>query len=74
VFGIGGQTWGAAGGERFRLLAMTVGDDPVTILISLDWTQTRSVQQLEDMIEFGQAVVDSLQFTIRKPTVSPARS
>jgi hypothetical protein len=71
VFGIGGQTWGGAGGERFRLLAVTVGDEPVTILISLDWTQAHSVQQLEDMIEFGQSVVDRMHFTIT-PDPTPA--
>ena len=41
---------------------MGVDDKPVTIVLSTDWTQTPSVQELENLLEFGQRVVDSVEF------------
>jgi class 3 adenylate cyclase len=62
VLGAGEEVWRASPGERFRLVSVDVGDEAVTILMSTDWTQTQSVQELEDLIELGQDVVGSLDF------------
>jgi class 3 adenylate cyclase len=62
VFRAGEEVWGASPGERFRLISVVVGDQPVTILLSTDWTQTPSVQELENLLEHGQRVVDSVGF------------
>lgn len=69
VFIIGDETWGATPGERFRLVAVPVGGTPVTILTSLDWTETQSVQELEDMLGLGRRFMDSVQFA--GPTPPP---
>jgi class 3 adenylate cyclase len=74
VFGIGGETWGAAGGERFRLIAVQVGDATVTILISLDWAQAHSVQQLEAMMEFGEQLLAGVHFPVPAGSAIPAAS
>ena len=50
IFRAGDEVWGAASGERFRLISIGVGDQAVTILLSTDWTQTPSVQELENML------------------------
>ena len=68
VFVIGDETWGATPTERFRLVAVQVGEAPVTILISLDWTQTQSIQELEDMMTLGRRFVESVQFAGPSPT------
>ena len=58
----GGEVWSATPGERFRLVGVRIDDQPVTILLSLDWTQTHSVQELEEVLQLGQRVVDSVEF------------
>jgi class 3 adenylate cyclase len=58
----GGEDWQAVPGERFRLIAVTVGIQPVTIVVSTDWTRTPSVQELEALNQLGQHVIDSVRF------------
>lgn len=61
LFVIGDEVWRAVPGERFRLISVGVGDQPVTSLLSTDWTQTPSVQELEGLLELGQRVLDSVE-------------
>jgi class 3 adenylate cyclase len=60
IFSAGEEVWSASPGERFKLIS--VGDPAVTILLSTDWTQTPSVQELEGLLELGQRVIDSVEF------------
>jgi class 3 adenylate cyclase len=62
IFSAGGEVWSATPGERFRLISVGVNDQALTILLSTDWTQTPSVQELEQLLGVGQRVVDSLKF------------
>ena len=62
LFGLGGEIWGARSGERFRLISVVVGDQPVTILLSTGWTQIPSVQEMESLFLFGGRVLDSARF------------
>ena len=68
VLGISGLTWGGSPGERFRIITVKVGDALVTILISLESTETHSVRQLEDMISFGEQLLDGVHFPIPSAT------
>ena len=61
LFG-GEEVWRASPGERFRLVSVGVGNQAVTLLLSTDWTQTPSVQELEDLLELGQRVLDGVGF------------
>jgi class 3 adenylate cyclase len=61
IFGLGDQVWGATSGERFRLIALVVGDQAVTILLSTDWTQTPSVQELESLYTLGDQLLGSVR-------------
>ena len=58
----GGEDWQASPGERFRLIAITVGNQAVTIVLSTDWTRTPSVQELEALNQLGQHIIDSVKF------------
>ena len=62
IFAAGGEVWSASPGERFSLISVGVGDLPVTILMSTDWTQIPSVQELENLLQYGQRIVDSVEF------------
>jgi class 3 adenylate cyclase len=62
IFGAGGEVWGASPGERFTVISVDVGNQAVTIVLSTDWTQTPSVQELEDLLDRGQTVIDSVEF------------
>jgi class 3 adenylate cyclase len=62
IFDAGEEVWSASPGERFTLISVAVGDQPVTILLSTDWTQIPSVQELENLLEFGQRILDSVEF------------
>lgn len=62
IFAAGDEVWSASPGERFTLISVGVDDQPVTILLSTDWTQTPSVQELESLLERGQRVIDSVGF------------
>ena len=62
IFRAGDEVWSASPGERFRLISVVVGDQAVTIVMSTDWTQIPSVQELENLLERGQRVIDSVEF------------
>ena len=62
IFRAGDEVWGASPGERFRLITVDVGDEVVTIVLSTDWTETPSVQELEDLLAVGQRLLDSVGF------------
>ena len=62
IFGAGGEIWGASPGERFTVISVDVGNQAVTIVLSTDWTQTPSVQELEDLLDRGQTVIESVEF------------
>lgn len=62
ILGAGEEVWSAASSERFRLISVDVGDQAVTILLSADYSQTPSTQELANLLELGQRVVDSVGF------------
>ena len=62
LFRAAGEVWSATPGERFTLIIVAVGSDAVTIVVSTDWTQTPSVQELEGLNQLGQRVLDSVRF------------
>ena len=62
VFVLGDETWGASPGERFRLVAFDLQGEEVTVLLSIDWTQTHSVQELEDLFGVGQSLLATVEF------------
>jgi class 3 adenylate cyclase len=62
IFRAGSEIWSASPGERFEVISVVVGDQPVTIVMSTDWTQTPSVQELENLLQLGQTVIDSVEF------------
>jgi hypothetical protein len=43
-------------------MSIAVGNQALTIVMSTDWTQTPSVQELENLLELGQRIVDSAEF------------
>ena len=62
IFRAGDEVWGASPGERFRLVTVEVGGEVVTIVLSTDWTETPSVQEMEDLLVVGQRLLDSVRF------------
>ena len=62
LFVVGKDIWSAASGERFRLTIVDVHGSAVTIVISADWTQTPSVQEMVTMFEYGERIVASIRF------------
>ena len=62
IFRAGDEVWGASPGERFRLVTVDVGDEVVTIVLSTDWTETPSVQELEDLLVVGERLLGSVRF------------
>ena len=62
IFRTGDEVWGASPGEQFRVATVKVGDEVVTIVLSTDWTATPSVQELEDLLDVGQRLLDSVRF------------
>ena len=62
IFHAGDEVWGASPGERFTLISVSVEGQAVTIVISTDWTQTPSVQELENLLELGRRIVGSVRF------------
>lgn len=62
LFGVGQEIWRVSSGERFRLISVPVGDEAVTIVLSVDWTQTHSVQEMEALFELGERIVASAAF------------
>ena len=57
-----GEVWKVSPGERFSLIAVDVSGQAVTILLSTDWTQTPSIQELLAVNTLGQRIVDSVRF------------
>jgi class 3 adenylate cyclase len=57
-----GEIWKVSPGEVFRLISVDVSGQAVTLLLSTDWTETPSVQELESLLELGQRVLDSVRF------------
>jgi class 3 adenylate cyclase len=62
LFVAGEDVLGASAGERFRLVSVSVGDDAVTIMLSLDWTETHSVQELEQLFALGERFLATVEF------------
>jgi class 3 adenylate cyclase len=62
IFNAGEEDWEATPGERFRLIAVNVLGEAVTIVVSTDWTVTPSVQELEAMNQGAQKIIDSVRF------------
>ena len=58
----GDDVLGFSSGERFTLYSMAVGDQAVTIVISADWDQIPSVDELQDLQAVGQSLVGSVRF------------
>ncbi len=62
LFHTGEEAWQATPGEDFRLIAVNIEGEAVTILINADWEQPPSVEELENLLKLGQRVVDSVEF------------
>jgi class 3 adenylate cyclase len=62
VFRLGNDIWSASPGERFRLVSLVVGSEEVTILLSIDWTKTHSVQELEGLFALGESLLNTVKF------------
>lgn len=62
LFDTGGEVWRASPGERFKLVSVDVGDAAVTIVVSTDWSSTRSIKEMEDLFALGQRIVESVGF------------
>jgi class 3 adenylate cyclase len=61
LFDTGEEVWSADPGERFRLISVTADGQPVTILVSSDWSRTPSVPQVEDLYAHAQRVLDTVE-------------
>jgi hypothetical protein len=57
-----GEVWKVSPGELFTLISVDVSGQAVTILLSTDWTEIPSVQELESLLQHGQRVLDSVRF------------
>ncbi len=57
-----GEIWKVSPGERFTMIAVDVSGRAVTILLSTDWTQTPSVQELQSLLDLAQDILDSASF------------
>jgi class 3 adenylate cyclase len=64
LFRAGNEVWSASPGERFRLISVDVDGQALTLVLSTDWSQTRSVQELESLLALGQRIIDSVAFPI----------
>jgi class 3 adenylate cyclase len=62
LFEAGSDVWSATPGEQFRLIAVDVGDRPVTVIVSTDWTAPPAVQEIERVLELGQRILDTVHF------------
>jgi class 3 adenylate cyclase len=62
ILRVGDEVWRAVPGERFTVIIVGAGFDAVTIVVSTDWTQTPSVQELENLLEAGQRVLNTVRF------------
>jgi class 3 adenylate cyclase len=57
-----GEVWNVSPGEEFTVIFVDVSGQAVTILVSTDWTETPSVQELESVRQLGQRIIDSVRF------------
>ncbi|MGZ8748652.1 MAG: hypothetical protein ACXWZ2_16980, partial [Mycobacterium sp.] len=64
ILTIGEEDWRAQPGERFRLVAVDVGDETVSFLQSVDVSSagTGSVSELEQFLDVADRVVQSATF------------
>ena len=62
LFVLGDEVWGATSGEQFRLISLVVGAEAVTILVSTDWTETPSVQELESLYQLADGLLSTVRF------------
>jgi class 3 adenylate cyclase len=62
LFDVGQEVWGAASGERFRLISLSVEGQAVTILLSTEWSQTFSTQELDSLLRAAAPILDSVRF------------
>jgi class 3 adenylate cyclase len=62
VFALGDEAWSASPGERFRLISVDVAGQELTVIVSIDWTKTHSVQELEDMFKIGGKLLQTVEF------------
>jgi class 3 adenylate cyclase len=62
VFYAGQEIWGASTEERFRVISVAVDGEPLAIVMSTDWTQTRSVREFEALVTMGENVVETIRF------------
>jgi class 3 adenylate cyclase len=57
-----GEVWKVSPGEVFTLISINVSGEAVAILVSTDWTETPSVQELESLHVLGQRILDCVRF------------
>ena len=62
LFVVGEEVWGAASSEQFSLLALGVGNQAVTIVLSTDFPNAQSVPELENLRKVHEHVLDSVRF------------
>jgi class 3 adenylate cyclase len=60
VFGVGDEVWRASPGERFRVISVDVGDQPLTLVIS-PGTPTQSIQQQEALFDLAERIVATVE-------------
>jgi class 3 adenylate cyclase len=57
-----GEVWKVSAGEEFTVISVDVSGEAVTILLSTDWTEAPSIQELESLRQHGQRILDSVRF------------
>ena len=57
-----GEVWKVSAGEEFTLISVDVSGEAVTILLSTDWSEAPSIQELESLRQHGQRILDSVRF------------
>jgi class 3 adenylate cyclase len=62
VFVAGGEVWRALPGEHFRVLSVGSGSRAVTLVVSADWSEPPSVQQLDSLEELGNRILARVTF------------
>ena len=62
VFVAGEEVWRASTLEQFQVVEIKVDDQPVTFVLSIDWSKSQAAQELVDLLEVGWRVLDSVEF------------
>jgi class 3 adenylate cyclase len=62
VFVAGEEVWRAATLEQFQVVAINVDGQPVTFVLSIDWSKSQAAQELVDLLEAGWRILDSVEF------------